>query len=131
MLTKRSNHGCNRVAMNNSEYIVIFGGYNGTGYTSDIHFLNLATRKWETYPDKIVLPEKPVSIYGSIVMQLDNTGCEMMLIGYILIGSTGYNRAYICKNNFQWQIVDLTGKVVPRNMVTIGANVLMPCGILN
>jgi hypothetical protein len=112
--------------MNSNEYIVIFGGYNGTGYTSDIHFLNLATKKWQTYPDKIVLPEKPVSIYGSIVMQLDNTGCEMMLVG--LAVPVNY-RAYICKNNFQWQRVDLTGKVSPGNMVTIGANVLMPCGI--
>ena len=92
MLTKRSSHGCNRVAMNNSEYIVIFGGYNGTGYTSDIHFLNLATRKWETYPDKIVLPEKPVSIYGSIVLRLDKTGCEMMLVG---LAVTVNYRAYI------------------------------------
>ncbi len=128
MLTKRSSHGCNRVTMNNSEYIVIFGGYDGTGYTSDIHFLNLATRKWETYPDKIVLPEKPVSIYGSIVLRLDKTGCEMMLVG---LAVTGNYRAYICNNNFQWQIVDLTGKVAPGNMVTIGANVLMPCGIFN
>lgn len=128
MLTKRSSHGCNRVTMNNSEYIVIFGGYNGTGYTSDIHFLNLATKKWETYPDKIFLPEKMIYIFGSIVLRLDKTGCEMMLVG---LAVTKNYRAYICKNNFQWQIVDLTGKVSPGNMVTIGANVLMPCGIFN
>ena len=114
--------------MNHNEYIVIFGGYDGTGYTSDIHFLNLATKVWETYPDKVFLPEKMFNIFGSIVLRLDKTGCEMMLVG---LAVTGNYRAYICNNNFQWQRVDLTGKVAPGNMVTIGANVLMPCGIFN
>ena len=126
MLFKRGSHGCNRVTTNNTEYIIIFGGYDNIDIMASVHFLNLATRKWETYPNNIFLPQKIASVHGSIVMRLDTTGCEMMIIS-----AYPTSKVFICKDNYQWTILDYTGKLVGGKMVTIGANELMPCGIID
>ncbi len=128
MLNKRGSHGCSRVTMKNTDYVIVFGGYESTiGPMSTIHFLNLATKKWETYPDKIFLPQQISNIHGSIVLRLDEQGCQMMIVAFY-----PNQRLFICEGNYQWQVMDLTGKIAPlRKMVTVGANELMPCGISN
>jgi hypothetical protein len=128
MLNKRGSHGCSRLTIKNTDYVIVFGGYESTiGMMSTIHFLNLATKKWETYPNKIFLPEQMSNIHGSIVLRLDEQGCQMMIAAFY-----PNQRLFICEGNYQWHVMDLTGKVAPlRKMVTVGANELMPCGIYN
>jgi hypothetical protein len=64
-------------------------------------------------------------IRGSIVLRMDDEGCDMMF------AVPGLNQLYICKGKYQWQNMDISNKMdAGKLFVKIGANDLVPCGIL-
>jgi hypothetical protein len=89
-----------------------------------IHFYNLAKQVWETYPSTISLPTQLAGFLGVLNLQMDENGCDTMLIT-----TWPSPQLFICKNNFEWSApVDLTGKIDPeKNLVIIGATELTPC----
>ncbi len=68
-------HGCAVTTKNNGEqYLAVLGGTNNSQIVqSSIYLLNLATKKWETYPN-IILPLPIGQITGTVALQLDQQG---------------------------------------------------------
>ena len=125
MLNARGCHGCSQTTMKGDEYLVVFGGVNdGPVVLTTIHFYNLAKQVWETYPSTISLPTQLAGFLGVENLQMDENGCDTMLIT-----TWPSPQLFICKNNFEWAApVDLTGKIDPeKNLVIIGATELTPC----
>ena len=64
-------------------------------------------------------------IRGSVVLRMDDGGCDMMF------AVPGLDRLYICKGNYEWQNLSIKNKFDPDKLfVKVGANDLVPCGIL-
>jgi hypothetical protein len=111
--------------MKGDDYLVVLGGNtDGPVVLTTIHFYNLAKQVWETYPSTISLPTKLAGFLGIQNLQMDENGCDTMLIT-----TWPSPQLFICKNNFEWAApVDLTGKIDPeKNLVIIGATELTPC----
>ena len=121
----RGAHGCTRVTMNSTEYLIVFGGSDGIAAKSDIIFYNIANRGWEMYPNKIRLPEQILNVQASIALQLDVHGCNLMILS-----NWPSKKLYVCEGNYNWKWIDTTGKNdLEMKYVTVGANELLPCGI--
>jgi hypothetical protein len=105
MTEYRQYHGCSRIVRNGHEQIVVFGGYsNPIGrYSSTIEFYDLALQptSWEIVSG-ISLPAAMGRITGSVVMILDDTLCDVMIISR----STG--KMHQCSGNYQWTNFDIS-----------------------
>ena len=120
----RAAHGCTRVTMNNTDYLIVFGG-TSNAILSDIIFFNIANRAWEMYPEKIHLPVPMTDVQASIALQLDYHGCNLMILS-----NWPSKKLYVCEGNYNWKSIDTTGKNnLNVKFVTVGANEMQPCGI--
>ena len=125
MLLPRASHGCGRTTMKDSDYLMVLGGLNGDSPTDIIHFFNLEKRVWESFPSQFALPWMMDVIIGVLNLRLDENGCEMMIAS-----SDPTPMLFVCTGNFQWKTFDLTGTLeAGLQMVVVGANELLPCGI--
>ena len=109
--------------MNEINYLALIGGGNSYKVFNDIIFYNLATRVWETY--QIYLPQPMANIQAVAALQLDNQGCNMMILF-----NYPQRRLYVCQGNYNWNWIDTTGvNQQNQKFVTVGANELLPCEI--
>jgi hypothetical protein len=121
----RGSPGCTRVTMNKMDYLVVMGGGDDRNVFTDVIFFNLASRVWETYPTKIKLPEPMTQLQAVVALQLDNQGCNMMILF-----NYPQNKLYVCQGNYNWNWFDTTGiNHQNQKFITVGANELLPCGI--
>ncbi len=117
----RGGHGCDRIKMANTDYMVILGG-GSTSIYSDISFYNLEQQTWN--PNTIALPGELGAILGVIALQLDSQECNVMIL-------TQYpqQRLYICEGNYNWKWIDTSGKTDDLiRFIPVGTNDLLPCG---
>jgi hypothetical protein len=118
-------HGCARVTVNGSDYLVVMGGVDGISMFSDINFYNIAKKVWEVYSSKIYLPTMVGRVQATIALQLDYLGCNMMILYF-----WPFPRLHVCEGNYNWRWIDATGKNdLNINYATVGANELLPCGV--
>jgi hypothetical protein len=124
MLNDRGSHGCSRITMKGADYFVVMGGnINSIAATNTILFYNLATQVWEFSSAQMSFPTIIGGFLGVKVLQMNDNGCDAMFV-------TTYpsTKLTICKGNYSWTSLDLTGKIdINKPMVVIGAVVLAPC----
>ena len=121
----RAHHGCSYMAMNNTNFLVVYGGtdFFVSGF-NDILFLDLNKKSlgWHSVPG-IILKQYFPTVIGGVVKQLTPTSCDMMLIQY----NSGL---YTCSGKYTWTLTPIAGWN-PANKwkksVAVGANPLPPC----
>jgi len=123
----RSWHGCDRIYIGKTRYLIVYGGHNLVGSTftdkNDILFLNIdqANSQWTTMIG-IQLDNSYRFISGGIVRRLTATQCDMMFIEY-------GQRLHVCSGNYNWTTTTLypmaANILVP--FVAVGMNNFLPC----
>ena len=119
--SNRVNHGCGLVEMNNSKYLIVFGGRTSPGtLDNSILFLNLKSLVSGWQPDarmKLNVPQQYIT--GNLVKQLSPSECDLMYITK--------SELHICKGNFTWTITPVPARSSTKKSVPVGTNALWPC----
>ena len=111
--------------MQNTDYMAVFGGQDLYSQFSDILFYNIDRKIWESFPTKMKLPAAIADVQETVVLKLDTTGCEMMLLE-----NYPGTRLHICTGDYSWTWLETAGKnSLYMKYVTVGTNELLPCGI--
>ncbi len=119
----RGGHGCDRITVAKTDYMVILGGGSYTDIYSDILFYNIEQKAWN--PTSISLPRAMAAVQGVVVLQLDRQGCNAMVLFQY-----PQRRLYICEGNYSWKWMDTTGKNEEfLKYVPVGSHELLPCGM--
>ena len=120
----RAHHGCSYMAMNNTNFLIVYGGNDfwNKGF-DDILFLDLNKRNlgWYKVPG-IKLSRVQETIMGGVVKQLTPTSCNLMFLQY----SRGL---YSCSGNYNWTLTPITAWPTTqwKKSVAVGVNPFPPC----
>ena len=116
----RGNHGCGTTTIKKQLHLVVFGGYN-FGDLASINLFNFATQQWTAAPAPMALPTPITNIKAAKIIQMDEKGCDMMFINSLAL--------YICSGSYEWKTIGYGQIEVGKNIVIVGANDLLPCGV--
>lgn len=121
MLMGRSLHGCTSTTIKKQLHLVVFGGSSNYVYVSSIHLYNFDTQKWSAAPAPMALKSAVSVIKGTKIIKMDDEGCDLMFIDQ--------HSLFICSGTYQWTEFPSANIDGLKNVVTVGANDLLPCGI--
>ena len=116
----RRGHGCDTVTIKKQLHLVVFGGYNSVKLDS-IYLFNFVTQKWIASQAPMALPAPIDNIVATKIIQMDEKGCDMMFINSLSL--------YICSGSYEWKTIGYGQIEVGKNIVIVGANDLLPCGV--
>ena len=119
--SNRVNHGCGLVEMNNSKYLIVFGGRTSSGtLDNSILFLNLKSLVSGWQPDaRMKLNVAQQYITGNLIKRLSSIEGDLMYITK--------SELHICKGNFTWTITPVPARSSTKKSVPVGTNALWPC----
>ena len=118
----RVNHGCGLIEIENSKYLIVYGGRNSATVDHDtsILFLNLnnVISGWKS-DSRMKLNSAQKYINGNLVKHLGPTECDLMYMTT--------SQLHICKGNFTWTVTPVPVRSSTKKSVPIGLNYLWPC----